>query len=444
MRRLVFSSILNKLWVEQAGVDDIRRFMDEHRRLILFGGLVLLSLIACIRVGRKAHKGRTAFLRWKPFVASLHEGGPVYWRSATPETLKVADEGEGFPNPPLLGVFLTPFYWPGDVAGTVLFSLTKCLCMALIVLGVMRVLEARPPPGGLPDWVGLLLVLLSARVFMGDLTHGNTNLLIGGLLAGVLLCSFHRCDGWAGLLLGLAVVFKATPLLFVLYFVYKRRWRTVAFAIIGIGLFLFVLPGIALGFGRNLTLLRGWTDQMLLPVLEGGGALAGGHLNQSLVGQVTRLFTDTVAVAPDRGRPAVYLNVLSLSPAAAGWITKGLAMATLGVLGWLCRTPNEDRAHPGHLAEFALVFLAMVFVSPRSWKHHYVLLILAHATLIRGGSGARAIRRRPVRARPGRALALWRRHDRPPLEQRGGGARGLPRRRPVPVRRLRDDSQESV
>ena len=39
---------------------------------------------------------------------------------------------------------------------------------------------------------------------------------------------------------------------------------------------------------------------------------------------------------------------------------------------FLCRTRTERRRDPRLVGEFALVVLTMLFVSERSWKHHYV------------------------------------------------------------------------
>jgi hypothetical protein len=48
----------------------------------------------------------------------------------------------------------------------------------------------------------------------------------------------------------------------------------------------------------------------------------------------------------------------------------------LGLLAWLCRTKTARRDDPRLLGEFALVVLVMLFVSERSWKHHYVTVLL--------------------------------------------------------------------
>jgi hypothetical protein len=54
----------------------------------------------------------------------------------------------------------------------------------------------------------------------------------------------------------------------------------------------------------------------------------------------------------------------------------------VGLLALLCRTRTSDRRDPRLLGEFALVVLTMLFVSERSWKHHYVTVLLPITYLV--------------------------------------------------------------
>jgi hypothetical protein len=63
-------------------------------------------------------------------------------------------------------------------------------------------------------------------------------------------------------------------------------------------------------------------------------------------------------------------------------MVKIISLAFVGCLAWFSRTPREDRRNLGNLGEFAIVFLGMLFLSERSWKHHYILLIFSHSFLL--------------------------------------------------------------
>ena len=67
-------------------------------------------------------------------------------------------------------------------------------------------------------------------------------------------------------------------------------WRTTAGCLIGLVLFLVVVPGCRFGFERNASLLRHWVDSMVTPFVV-QGTVTSDHLNQSLPGVVFRLIT---------------------------------------------------------------------------------------------------------------------------------------------------------
>ncbi len=70
------------------------------------------------------------------------------------------------------------------------------------------------------------------------------------------------------------------------------------------------------------------------------------------------------------------VNLLSLPPELVRMLIKGVVAGLLVLLAFLCRTKTRDRRDPRLLGEFALVVLTMLFVSERSWKHHYVTVLL--------------------------------------------------------------------
>ncbi len=92
-----------------------------------------------------------------------------------------------------------------------------------------------------------LVLLLSLRPILGDLHHGNNNLLILFLVVAMYYAWRRGYDIAAGLLLGLATSYKVTPALFFVYFAYKRSWRTVGWGMLGLGIFLLIVPSAVIG-----------------------------------------------------------------------------------------------------------------------------------------------------------------------------------------------------
>ena len=277
-----------------------------------------------------------------------------------------------------------PFHAMGPIAGSLAWQTFKFLIILFIFWTTVRVARNNGPPW--PDRALLVLILLSSRVFISDLTHGNVNLVIGGFVVVALLCSFYEKDFLSGLSIGLATVLKVTPALFIPYFLYKRRWVSVVGSIVGIALFCWLIPGLILGFDFNNQLIMEWYKQMVRPFLAGMpvGYLQTQHINQSFTGLFFRFLSDSVAITGDvkRGYDELRINFVSLDQKTVSLVVKIASLAIMGCLAWFCRTPHKGHKHLGNLGEFAMVFLAMLFLSERSWKHHYVLLILAHSFLL--------------------------------------------------------------
>ena len=237
----------------------------------------------------------------------------------------------------------------------------------------------RPPAGVFPPMFRSLILLLSLRPILGDLHHGNNNLVILFLICAMLLAWRKGYDVLAGLLLGLAIAFKVTPALFVPYFMYKRSWRTVWATFAGLFLFIVVVPSSIIGPQFNYVCLTTWYRRMLGPYVEQGVPSAQ-EINQSMVGVLTRLLTDQKTGS---GRYDVHLelNLASWPPATVSLLVKGLSVGLVVLLTVLCRTRTTRRDDHRLLGEFALVVLTMLFVSERSWKHHYVTLLLPYTYL---------------------------------------------------------------
>jgi alpha-1,2-mannosyltransferase len=327
------------------------------RRGIRLTAFVVLSVAAVLYAG-KAADDRSAFIRWRPQVLELMAGHNIY-----DTTL--------YPNPPIMAISLAPLAALNPVVGAVLFFLLK---VGLAALSFRLLLKMAVPEGRrISPWVEGAILLLTLRPILSDLHHGNNNLIIMALIV-MALASWRR--GWdvrAGLALGLAITYKVTPALFVPYFLYKRSWRAAGATMLSMALFFFVIPGAVLGPQLNGQCLASWWHRILSPYLVDGN-IGKGDINQSMVGVLSRLLTDSVG--PDRYDSKIPVNFVEWDPAMVARLAKMASLGFVALLALLCRTKAARRTDPRMLGEFALVVLTMLFVSERSWKHHYVTLLL--------------------------------------------------------------------
>ncbi len=261
---------------------------------------------------------------------------------------------------------------------------------------------AEVPAHPIPSWVQLSILLLSLRPILSDLHHGNNNILILFLVVGSLAAWRAGYDVLAGLLLALSITYKVTPALFGLYYVYKGSWRTVAASALGMGIFLLIVPSVFLGPEFNGLCLATWWHRILRPYVA-SDVTGVQEINQSMIGVVMRILTKQVG--DERYSVQLqHLHLFSLDPRLVVPALKVVSVAILGLLAWLCRTKNARRDDPRLLGEFSLIVLAMLFVSERSWKHHYVTVLLPFTYLAYRAFSPKVLR--GARAAIGGALVL--------------------------------------
>jgi alpha-1,2-mannosyltransferase len=332
---------------------------------------LVLTLLSLVQSMYRARQGRCALLKWRTEIEALPTGGTLY-------ELPAESEREPFPTLPFTALALTPFLGLGDLPGAFAWAAFKLGLAWWCVLTAMEFAAGRPRD--YPAWAAFIVLCLSVRVFASDVAHGNVNLPIAGVLVASAVAWCRGRDLQAGLWIGLGAVLKVTPLLFVLYFVRKRSPRALAGVALGIALFAFVVPGAVLGWEHNLELSRTWWTQTARPYLVGSkvGLMQSEHINQSLLGVIARLATSAVSIPaqPPQWPADVRVNLLELSPAGLVFVHRAACALVLIVLVWCCRAPRSTRASAVTLGEWAVVALAMLMLSERSWKQHYVTLFL--------------------------------------------------------------------
>jgi hypothetical protein len=340
------------------------RDFDRHFRRLVWAIAGLIALAAAIVYAGKAADERSAFIRWRPQVLRFMRGVNIYDQSM-------------FPNPPIMPITLYPLAALPPIAGAMCwYGLKVALATASVLLCFGMV---RPADRPLPSWFLAGVLTFSLRPILSDLHHGNNNILILFLIVAALDAWRKGYDILGGLLLALSISYKVTPALFVLYFAYKRSWRIVGATALGMGIFLLVVPSLVIGPRFNGECLGFWWHHMLRPFLV-AGATSPQEINQSMIGVLTRLLTETTTGS---GRYDVHLvlNLFALPPDLVQVLIKAASVLLLAVLAYFCRLDPRERRDPRLLGEFSLVVLTMLFVSERSWKHHYVTLLLPYTYL---------------------------------------------------------------
>jgi hypothetical protein len=206
-------------------------------------------------------------------------------------------------------------------------------------------------------------VLIAGQPFWHQMVQGQLNLILLLLLTGAWAADRSGRSAWAGTLIGVATAVKLFPGLLVLYFVVRRRWRAAGWA-----------AAAALGCTALTAAVLGPATyrSYFLEVLPHTSAFQTAWTNCSLTGLCFKLFS------PDKKWPMVDIEPLVQSRALAYLSAAAAAAVVLAVFAALaCRARSREA---GDLA-FTLAVVGMLLVSPITWDHYFLLLLLPIAVL---------------------------------------------------------------
>jgi len=285
---------------------------------------------------------------------------------------------------PAFVVLAAPFLaWPLWLVAPAWAILNITLLM-LTVRHVSRI-AAGPDAAKMPDglyWAWPIVLVLPFA--SSTITQGQVNIVVLWLCVTAYVAAMRGRDTAAGLLIAVAGIVKIYPVLFILYWLVKRRFRpavTAGAACLG-GAAILSLCGF--GWRGSLEAHRIWLGQLCgiesAQVHRGSSAPATpGNIpfsearneyhrynNQSLAVVVRRLTTSLYPAGDPRR-----VNLLDLSPRASAWLygaSAGGLLVGLAVLAWRRR----DRCD---FEEWAAWLAAVIAFVPIYWTHYFVLAL---------------------------------------------------------------------
>ena len=177
---------------------------------------------------------------------------------------------------------------------------------------------------------------------------------------------------------------KVTPLVFVAYFAWRRRWIIAASAVLSVAVCWVFVPALVFGWDQNLKWLEQWTRIMILPYATRGEVFYA--TTQSVGSFALRLLSHVPAFETHRGGGVQphFMNLLDLPHAVVQQLVRGLMVAVALAGLWWMRKPLGTLKSRRYILEVAAVSAFMLWFSERTWVHHYVsfVLMLSAAAMI--------------------------------------------------------------
>jgi len=206
--------------------------------------------------------------------------------------------------------------------------------------------------------VMLFSFLILAKFLGREVELGQVNIFILFLLLLMVKASLQREEMKAGLIWGFSLFFKPYALVFLPYFILKKKFKLI---VSGMGMLVlgFLLPAIFYGFKQNLGVLKEWPKTLSLST----PSLIDHYDNASL--------------------QAFFLKNFPSGQRGLAWIFIVLVAFLTGLfLLWMMLLAKRKGLKEPEVLEFSYLFILIPFFSPLAWYYNYLYSMLAIALLI--------------------------------------------------------------
>lgn len=228
--------------------------------------------------------------------------------------------------------------------------------------------------------VGVSTGVLTLQFILNDLDDGGPHLILLGILTVGLYAIWVGKERLGAALVGLGIVLKITPALFVLLFLWKRQWRVAMYTVLATALWV-LLPILYMGPTSWWEHHTEWTRNALLSVLdrqaEGRQENELQKANLSLRHTMLRYLVTYPPTHRLRQVDQSYQPVLDLSSQVANTLVGAVAISLLGLFAWASRLPYQGPRDPTWAQDCAGTFVLALLFSPITWDQHLVWMIPA-------------------------------------------------------------------
>jgi hypothetical protein len=212
-------------------------------------------------------------------------------------------------------------------------------------------------------------LLILSNPLRQQMHQGQLSLILLLLLTGSWAAQRSGRLGWTGVVLGTATAIKLFPGFLFLYFILRRQWMVVRTGIISFA----VLTGLTVSVLGFETYQSYYYD--VIPRLE---VFRSGWHNASLPGLCAKLFNPLSKAQLDGWAMHGPIEPLWRSAVLAKLSTWLLCGVVVAVLSWIVLRARScvetDQA-------FGLTIIAMLLVSPITWDHYLLLLLIPLAVM---------------------------------------------------------------
>jgi hypothetical protein len=210
----------------------------------------------------------------------------------------------------------------------------------------------------------ILPAIFTSRFILQVLDSGQVNIIILTLIVCGLYFLYKKKDILAAAFIGLSVMFKYMPILFLPYFIFRKKIKFAIFTMIFIVLYC-LLPAFYVGWERELNYLKKWLPFISETSLDKGSLYD--YKNQSLYSLGVRYFSY------DYPHKVSFVNLTFIQGLMVGGI--------IGIIIYLLVLfPRLNNGFHSPI-EYSLLLLGTALLNPNAWTANFVVFIFAYMTI---------------------------------------------------------------
>jgi hypothetical protein len=339
-------------------------FCKKHARIIFYIGLLAIILPEITVYFHKPARGADIF----GYLAAGHDAlalNDLYANSAP---------GKNNTWPPFFSFFISPLAFISDIAGIpftkIIWYFVNFTALILSMKIISILLYDKNPSLFKPStfsftsdkvFVPALLVLpaLINNFFMLQI-----NALIMFLVFYSLLLDTNKKPVKAGFFLALAASIKAYPGLFLIYLLFRKKWKTSIYTMI-FGVLLTISPVVFYGIDGFIDLFKNWLSLSFSKPFIIGYTTFNNH---SLYAFWERLLAHQLHITTPASQMIKLFNVSSI------------LVILISSFTVLLRFAAPDRPVL-RMIEFSVISTMMILFPPIAWVHYWIIMLPAAATI---------------------------------------------------------------
>ncbi len=267
------------------------------------------------------------------------------------ETLYRIDDGHmQYKYSPGSGVFFSYFsLFPYEVAKFLWYFLELFLLYLILVVSYdLQALKKKKKA-----LVILFSFLILLKFLAREIELGQANILIAFSLMMVLLAVLKESDLGAGFFWGFSLLFKPYALVFLPYFILKKKLKLIASGV-GITILGLLSPVIFYGVEGSVTVFKEWQQSLS----QSTGVLLDSYDNASL--------------------HAFFLKIFPGESRELAWIFIAVIIFLLGcTFLWMMYVGKREQLKRPEVLEFAYLLILIPMLSPLGWYYNYLYSFLA-------------------------------------------------------------------